>query len=154
MKRGLTFEIPNEYGHFLGKALQPIDLTSFHWRIGNEESYLIENGTLGADLFPNHIEEITGEDLTKLLQNNTYYTIFVDLQAFPPGEVSAVDTYEDFLTSSCQVIVLVVDCSYVTIYCKNQQAIALLYQQAVQLQFENVAYITDENDTRTRLSAW
>ncbi|NOU91935.1 DUF2691 family protein [Paenibacillus sp. LMG 31456] len=60
MKRGLSFEIPNEYGRFLGEVLKPIDVSAFNWYIGCEESYFIENGTLEALLFPGEINGFRG----------------------------------------------------------------------------------------------
>ncbi|WP_396021688.1 DUF2691 family protein [Bacillus cereus group sp. BfR-BA-01380] len=51
MRRGICFEIPNEYGSLLGEVLKPIDITAFSWRIGDGESYIVENDQLGKELF-------------------------------------------------------------------------------------------------------
>lgn len=32
MKRGITFEIPNEHGRILGEILKPLDVAAFHLR--------------------------------------------------------------------------------------------------------------------------
>lgn len=37
MRRGVSFDIPNEYGSLLGDVLKPIDITVFAWQIGNGE---------------------------------------------------------------------------------------------------------------------
>lgn len=55
MKRGISFEIPNTYGSFLGEILKPIDIPNFDWLIGGEESYFIVDDTLGDSLFPNMV---------------------------------------------------------------------------------------------------
>ncbi|PGC28162.1 hypothetical protein COM11_18930 [Bacillus pseudomycoides] len=34
-----------------------------------------------------------GADLKKLLENNVYYIIFADLQAYPKDKVSEIETY-------------------------------------------------------------
>ncbi len=52
MKRGISFKLPNEYGTFLGDILNPIDISSFSWRIGDRESYKIINNELCEALFP------------------------------------------------------------------------------------------------------
>lgn len=154
MKRGVSFEIPNKYGSLLGEALKPIDITAFSWRIGNGESYIIVNNELDKELFSGDKEVIEGVELRSLLENNKYYVIFADLQAYPKGELSNIETYDEFLKSNCELILLVVDSCYVTIYCKNKGTIELLYKNATDCGFEDVIYITDENDTRTSLSAW
>ena len=51
MKRGITVDIPNEYDNLLWKVLKPIDITSFDWRVENEESYLVARGGLDQELF-------------------------------------------------------------------------------------------------------
>ncbi|WP_035432110.1 DUF2691 family protein [Bacillus sp. UNC322MFChir4.1] len=154
MRRGIRFEIPNEYGSLLGEVLKPIDITVFSWRIGDGESYIVENDQLGKELFSEDRDSIDGAELKNLLEGNQYYMIFADLQAYLKGEFSDIDTYEDFIGSKCHLVLLVVDCSYVTIYCKNKKDLELLYDNARDCGFENVEYITDENDTRTRLSVW
>lgn len=154
MKRGISFEIPNEYGTLLGEVLKPIDTTVFSWRIGNGESYIVVDDELNEELFSEDKKAIEGSELKNLLENNMYYIIFADLQAYPKGEFSDIETYEEFIESQCELVLLVVDSCYVTIYCKNKETIELLYKNATEYGFKNVKYITDENDTRTMLSVW
>lgn len=134
--------------------LKPIDTTVFSWRIGNSESYIVVDDELDEELFSEDKKAIEGAELKKLLENNKYYIIFADLQAYPKDDFSDIETYEDFIKSQCELVLLVVDSCYVTIYCKNKETIELLYKNATECGFKNVEYITDENDTRTRLSAW
>ncbi|MGN7477762.1 DUF2691 family protein [Solibacillus silvestris] len=155
MKRGLTFEMPNKYGKLLGKLLKPIDISAFNWCIGGGESYKVVNNQLAEDLFTFDKEVIEGAALKNLLENNEYYIIFADLKAYPKGkEFSHIETYEDFLISNCELVFLVVDSSYTTIYCKDQSAIEYLYKNALKCGFENIDYLTDENDARTSLTAF
>ena len=69
-------------------------------------------------------------------------------------DVEEVATYEDFVLSPCEFALLIVDCSFATIYAKDQHAIARIYAKAVTAGYENTEYITDENDTRTTLSVF
>ena len=154
MRRGISFEIPNDYGRFLGDVLQPIEINAFHWKIGIGESYKIVNDKLDGMLFPDSQESISGTELKTTLESNDYYVIFADLQAYPSKEISSIETYEEFMESDCELVLLVVDCSYVTIYCKNQEAIISLQKNALNNGFTDIEYITDENDSRTRLSVW
>lgn len=152
MKRGITFEIPNEHGRFLGEILKPFDVAAFHWYNGGEEAYF--SGIL-EPLFPEQTFGMDGVLLKEILENNEYYVIFADLKAFPKDKkVIDVQTYEEYLKSDCQFVLLVVDSTYITIYCKDQEKLADLYFNANSLGFSDVEYTTDENDCRTRLSVW
>lgn len=68
--------------------------------------------------------------------------------------VNQVNTYEEFADSDCELVLLIADNSYVSIYCKNKKFIEKLYFNALQNDFEDVQFITDENDTRTSLTVW
>ena len=147
--------IPNQKGNILSKVLQPINITDFNWSIGNGESYLVVDGKLDEDFFSQDVKVMDGKLLKKNIEDNQYYVILADLKAFPKSEnVTNIETYEDYIKSECQLIMLVVDCSYTTIYCKNKEKLSRLYQNAKDSGFKNVQYITDENDTMTSLTAW
>lgn len=60
-----------------------------------------------------------------------------------------MESYEDFLKSDCQFVLLLVDSSYVTIYSKSKSTTQSLYNQAVAAEYKNVEYITDDYDERT-----
>ncbi|EJS57056.1 hypothetical protein ICA_01767 [Bacillus cereus BAG1O-3] len=97
---------------------------------------------------------MVGSALKKLIKDNIYYLLFVDLKAYPKGEVlGEIETYEEFKESKCEVVVLVADGDYIQIYVKNQEEIEMMYENA-RNQGLYVEYITDENDGRTRLSVW
>ncbi|MFK4426313.1 MULTISPECIES: DUF2691 family protein [Bacillus] len=152
MKRGITVDIPNEYDNLLWKVLKSIDISSFNWWMGSEESYLVARGGLDEALFPEEPSIVEGSDLKRLFKDNIYYVIFADLKAYPKGEeVVDIETYEEFKESKCELVLLVADCTYVTVYAKDQEAIELMYENAIDQGFY-VEYVTDENDGRTRLS--
>ncbi|MDA1679093.1 DUF2691 family protein [Bacillus cereus group sp. TH152-1LC] len=154
MKRGVIVDIPNEYDNLLWKVLKPIDITLFDWRVENEESYFVLSDGLGPELFSEDNKVMSGLELKKLIKDNIYYLIFADLKAYPKGEVlEEIETYEEFKESKCELVLLVADCTYVTIYAKDQKAIELMYENTRNQGFY-VEYVTDENDGRTRLSVW
>ncbi|MEX0417773.1 DUF2691 family protein [Bacillus sp. C30] len=154
MKRGITVDIPNEYDNLLWKVLKPIDITSFDWRVENEESYFILPDGLGPELFSEDNKVMSGLELKKLIKDNIYYLIFADLKAYPKGEeVVDIETYEEFKESKCKVVVLVADGDYIQVYAKNQEEIEMMYENAIDQGFY-VEYVTDENDGRTRMSVW
>ncbi|HDR4898128.1 DUF2691 family protein [Bacillus cereus] len=152
MKRGIFVNIPNEYDNLLWKVLKPINITSFDWRVENEESYFVLSDGLGPELFSEDNKVMSGLELKKLIKDNIYYLIFADLKAYSKGEeVVDIETYEEFKESKCELVLLVADCTYVTIYAKDQKKIELMYENA-RNQGYYVEYVTDENDGRTRLS--
>ncbi|EEL49027.1 MULTISPECIES: DUF2691 family protein [Bacillus cereus group] len=157
MKRGLSFQLPNtnNYDSCLGDVLKPIDISTFDWRVSPVESYLVVNDELDLDkdLFETDNELMEGANLKKLLENNIYYIIFADLQAYPKGKVSEIKTYEEFVKSECELVLFVVDSCYTVIYCKDKEKLELLYKNAKDFGFENIQFITDENDTRTIIRA-
>ncbi|WP_282021158.1 DUF2691 family protein [Planomicrobium okeanokoites] len=154
MRRGISFEIPNKYGRWLGEILKPIDIAAFDWQIGSGESYTVIDEQLDEELFSKERNVIEGAELKNRIEANQYYIISADLQAYPKNEVIRVETFEEFMESDCQLVLLVVDCIYVTIYCKNQETIELLNKNAITCRFKEIEYITNENDARTRLSVW
>lgn len=152
MKRGISFEIPNQYGKFLGEIVSPLDVASFNWGIDGE-SYTVEKGEIKEPLLPDEIMD--GSALSERVKNNFYYCIFADLKAFPKDkQIKEINTYDEFLKSDCQVVLLLVDCSFVTIYCKDSSTLELLYGHAKSHGFDGLEYVTEENDKRIRLSVW
>ena len=149
--RGLSFEISNEHGQYLFDILNAFDFKQYVWKTGGEEAYYIENDELGTPLFPKpHVD--TGDEFYKTISEKNYYIIFADLKAFPdPSYVKDITTYDEFLDSRCEFVLLLVDCAYVTIYAKNLELLTAVYAKAIASEYENVAYITDENDSRTTL---
>ncbi|WP_214696626.1 DUF2691 family protein [Exiguobacterium sp. s160] len=153
MRRGLSFTIPNQYGHFLQDILTPIPLDQYQWKVIDEESYVVKDEQLDWLLFPKSTI-INGRQLNELITQHEHYLIFVDIKAFHSNMSSEIVTYEDFLHSTCEFVLLVTDSQYVTIYCKDQEMLNSLYENAFLHEFEEIAYITSHNDSMTRLSCW
>ncbi|SES44938.1 DUF2691 family protein [Psychrobacillus sp. OK032] len=158
--RGISFEIPNAYGKYLLELLDGINIKEWTWKIGSGESYVIQRDTLGKPLFPTQPLFSTtcllaGDELHKNISVDDYYLIFVDLKAFSKtSNVRDITTYQEFIESDCQFVLLIVDCSYVTIYAKDQNTIQHLFLKAKANGYENTEYITDANDGRTTLIAF
>lgn len=152
--RGLSFEIPNAYGKYLFEILDGTNIKGFTWKIGDGESYFVENNTLGNPLFPTTCI-LNGEGLHKEISKQDSYLIFVDLKGFlKKSDVREIATYQEFVESECQFVLLLVDSSYVTIYSKDQIIIKNVFAKAVSAGYKNIEYITDENDKRTTLIAF
>ncbi|MCY7756853.1 DUF2691 family protein [Bacillus inaquosorum] len=110
------------------------------WELDDQE-FFKDNSVVEGAVFANH------------LKTNQYYTIFVELQAYPFGQaVNLVQTYEEFVDSDCELVLLLADSSYVSIYCKDRNVIEKLFINALKNDSEEVQLITDDNDTRTGLT--
>lgn len=153
MKRGISFTIPNNYGTYLKEILKPINLIRYRWFVGSEESYTVKDDKLDEPLFPDSAV-IDGKTFADVINHGKQYLIFLNLKAFPSGPVTDVATYEAFLDSPCELVLLLIDSTFVDVYCKDQRMIESLYANALSCGFKEVAYLTDGNDTRTTLTIW
>ncbi|WP_024371046.1 DUF2691 family protein [Exiguobacterium sp. ZOR0005] len=152
MRRGVSFKIPNAYGSYLSEILRPIEVERYTWLVGGEESYVVGND--GIDPLFQEPTVMEGGPFTDLITHGEQYLIFVDLKAFLNGPITEIETYEAFLSSPCDLAVLIVDSMFVDIYCKNPRMIDHLYEHMLACGFADVTYLTDANDSRTRLTIW
>lgn len=75
------------------------------------------------------------------------------LQAYyPNAEYERIDTYDEFLSSKCRILLLICDTHYIDIYCKDIEISRALFARANSLSYQDVEYITDENDGRTAMN--
>ncbi|MGE7982290.1 DUF2691 family protein [Solibacillus sp. NPDC093137] len=152
--RGVSFEIPNRYGRYLYDILEDINIKNYFWKSGDGEAYYIDNKQIGEAMFPQPYT-YNGQDLYNRISAKDYYVLFADLKAFKENtHIQGIATYEDFLNSQCEIALLIVDSSYITIYVKDQHVTERIYRKAVQNGYENIAYITDHNDPRTALTSF
>lgn len=152
--RGITFEIKNEYGKFLSDILSNIINPSWYWSVGPGESYKKEKGTLGSELFPPSVI-LNGQSFLEYISTDEYYLVFTDLKAFPNmEEVVEIKSYEDFLKSTCELALLIIDSCYVSIFSKDESTIHKLFERATNFHYTYIKYITNENDTHTSLTVW
>ncbi len=154
MKKGVRFLIPNKYGKYIAEVLEVIDCTKYVWSIVPSDTDIskIVNGKFGDELFVDYI--IAGNDFVHLINKNIYYAIFAKLNAFSKGvPITEFDNYEDFVDSNCEICMLIVDSSYVDVYCKDVLLIEKIYNNAQNKEYERIEYI-GEDDNRRRLAVW
>jgi len=65
------------------------------------------------------------------------------------SEVSAIDTYEDYVNSNCEMIVIIFDSAYLEVYCKNTQLLRHIYKVACGLSSVSVKRKYEDTDERT-----
>ena len=75
------------------------------------------------------------------------------LQAYyPNAEYERIDTYDEFLSRKCRILLLICDAHHIDSYCKDIEISRALFAQANSLSYQDVEYITDENDDRTAMN--
>ena len=99
MYRGIRCHIANEYGQYLGRILEPVDLAKYVWMLEHSEAYFVKEKGEFEDFFTDYDykQGIQGNDLQNRLLAPSYYTIFVNLQAYKSDLTPSIITYEDFL---------------------------------------------------------
>ena len=60
-------------------------------------------------------------------------------------------SYDEFIKSSCLLLVLIYDCESVEIFSKDERITRSLFDNARRKGFSETALITDENDGRTKM---
>jgi hypothetical protein len=156
VNRGSAFKIPNEYGRFIKDILEPLDCSEYDWLFGDGQVLKTVDGHLiDEELFHSDESTICGSELIERINHISYYSIFADLKGFPKKRMMIkVDTYGDFLMSDCEIVLLITDSVYVSVYCKDENLLEHLHNNAIIKEYQAVEYITDGNDARTGMVAW
>ncbi len=147
MIRGLSFEMPNGHDSYLNTILSGILLEKYTWMISEDDAFVdLENYLFNSDVF-------TGEAFIEIIATPSYYVLFANIQAYrSEDDFYEIETYADFLHSKCELIIFIVDAVFADIYAKDQIIIERIKKNAEENKFENIRYITDENDIRTEFS--
>lgn len=147
--RGISLEINQKDPCILKGLLAPVCLERFVWfcPAWQEEVWSRPSGTL---FFTQ--ECYTGEELNALVEVD-HFVVFLRLEAYFSKIVnSEIETYADFKESSCQMILLISDCENVEFYIKDKNLLKnCLEEFSKNKKYKSIEYITDENDSRTRM---
>lgn len=110
MMIGIEFERENAHDNFLNELFYDIDLNNFVVDISEDEVYY-NDYNLETD---------------KIYQNGEFksgsYILFINLKIYPKNNnnYEEIKSYEDFIKSDCQLIVLINDVVFVEIYFKDE----------------------------------
>lgn len=145
MLRGISFLKENGRGK-LCKIFEGIDVTNFNWYYVADESEVWTDNE-NEEYFDK--KYYSGKEFLRCIDKDGY-VIFLKLQAYSGDvKVENVTSYEEYVKSDCQIIVLIYDCEYVEIYCKDTKLTKSFFDQVKRMNYGNVELITDENDRRT-----
>ena len=149
MTRGVFFKLTNQFDTILLDILSCVDVENYCWYNVRSENQVWDKTRKERFLKSDYY---SGTALSECISNE-HYAMFAKLQAyFIDGAFKDIDNYDDFKNSDCQIMLLLYDCDYVEIYAKDKNVIDSFYRNALELECEEAEYITDENDSRTRMS--
>lgn len=150
MIRGIEFQIPSDNGKYLFNILEKIDLDTCHCYVEFNEIYRFDGDQNLLCLLDKNFYQ--GNELKKIIRGNEYIVIFLELFIYQENKkFKEIQTYDDFTNSECEMILLIADSSYATLYHKNKSILNSLYKQFRLAGYSDISYI-DENDSRYRMS--
>ena len=146
--RGIEFDADVGYDDVMNRLLTGISLKDYDFYISEDE--ILSNLEL-----PETFAKINIEFFESLKMCTPYYVLFINLHAYRKGEIQQrISTYEDFIKSTCQFIILVVDGRYFEIYTKDEQLLLQFIKNAITLNGKDIKIKTDHDDGRIRMSIW
>lgn len=123
-----------------------IDLTNHYFSVVDASMFIFVNGNpikLPPQFSPAYFQD--------LMQQPFWGQYFV-LHLYPEGSpMEEIETYEDFLHSDCEMIVLLYDRAYVEIYCKDSAWTQILFESSTKIPGAHVSKKYDNTDTRTEM---
>lgn len=142
---GIETNFKSTYEKIIFDLLKGIPFKDYEWNIVEDELYYENDLTKSLNFY---IESgISFEDAIQNLGN--YLTLFLNLQVYPKNaKIKSIETYEDFINSKCQLIVLIYDTSYIEIYFKEEKLKNIVLNN---MKVRGIKYQikTKENDGRT-----
>lgn len=138
---GISFKIKNEYDNIFYQIFKSINFENYRWDIVQDEIY----DSVGKNYFDQ--ASYSNEEFKKLVEYGTYYPVFANIQIYRiQDEIEDIQTYEDFISSKCQLALFIVDNEFVDIYVKNETWLNIIYQNAIDNNFEDIQYIEENKD--------
>ncbi|MEA4828105.1 MAG: DUF2691 family protein [Clostridium sp.] len=150
---GLDIKVKNGYSNYLNKILDGINLFNYIWEINADDFLYSDNGEVKEDFFGADI--LNAEGFIRCISRDSYYMIFADIKAYPLGsERAEIETFKDFLRSSCVMVILCTDSSFIEFYCKDRRILDQVYNNCINSGFEKVEYKSADDVSERSLIAW
>ena len=83
----------------------------------------------------------------------SHYIIFLKMQAYrSPVEYNNISTFDDFIDSNCELMILVYDCYNVEIYCKDYSVFSKIEKNIRLKNFDKISVFDYKSFGRTGLN--
>ncbi len=148
-KIGVRFEISQSFDtNCLFEILKCIKEENLNWHIIDNQTEVWADSE-GTEAFSKN--EYDNEEFFNLISYN-HYAVFAKIQAYQPSyNFYELHTTEEFKNSDCKILILICDSFWCDIYINESSMLEKIYENMIQYRFENVTYIYDSNDERTKL---
>lgn len=136
---GIKFEIDNDYNSFLSKILLSINTKNYKWYmplgevIDQDENLFFSKSFYEDDYFRKKIRK-------------RYYIIHLICHGFMDANVTEINNYDDYINSSCNIVISIIDSTIVNIYSKDAKLLKRIEKNAKENKFTNIKYIYKDND--------
>lgn len=145
---GVSFEIPQVTNSVLWNILGVIDISKYSWYCDRKQTEVWDEAH-ERDFFAYTYYD--GEQFSKHIQSN-HRIVFLKLQGHTTmQDFSSIQTYNEFVHSDCQIIVLIYDCENVEIYIKNVVELEAIYERVKASGYQNIEFIDDKNLERKKM---
>ncbi len=150
---GLDIRVKNCYSNYLCKLLEGVILFDYFWEIVHEDFIYLQNGKLKSAFFGKHV--LNSGEFAGCISRDNYYMIFADIKAYPiNSDLIEIRTFEDFMKSSCEMVILCTDTSYIEFYSKDRKILDRVYNNCIKYNFEKAEYRSLEDVSNRSLVAW
>lgn len=142
---GIEFKLKTSYEKILYDILKNINFNDYQWEIVQEEIYYESNPE-------RHLpSQLSGRELKKEISDNGDYLVyFLNLQVYlNSSKTSHIETYDDFLNSDCELILLFSDNEFIEVYTKRTGELDGIVGTNVVTKGVSYELKTRENDGRT-----
>lgn len=118
--------------------------------------YLMEHDIyiIDATMYDESMNKVTCPNHTKFsfFQKTKYYIQHMMLEIIPNNSIiKNITTYEDFVKSQCELLLLIYDVAYGEIYVKNKDWLFKLLDNIEKMKVKELCIKTDESDMRTAM---
>ena len=108
----------------------------------DDENLILPKSSCNFQILPHELKKLARESIWELV-----------LHIYPIGSNrEKIETYDDFMNSSCICCLIFYDCGLLDIYTKESSLRDQLYDLLLSLQANDIELITDVSDGRTCLS--
>ena len=144
MIRGIFILTQSKYGFILSELLEGVDIRDYVWAIDHKEVYSPDTDHRFDQ------ETLCGESFAEAINTPPEYLLHMgEFKAFQKeSDMVKVETYSDFISSNCQIIILVADSRFIDIYAKDISVLEIIKENANKYGCEKTEYISADNDER------
>lgn len=147
---GLKFEIQNAYGQQLKEIFHGINVEQYWWHVNQDDIIDRNSADETSGIFPGGF--IDGYTFRACIEKESYYILFADLKAYGSEEEPIViKTFDDYLKSSCKIMLFIADCAFVYAFSKDESILKAMIQNCTTYHFQDLSCMSLEDAVKIRL---